>query len=467
MLLPMGRPEYAPMPEVLISALAATILDAKPLNALDNRSRVVYKNLMISPARAALIETRPSDTKLEQVGSALESAGLTADHCSMSVLAKSVVHSVTGTRSAGSKSQPTSPMTRSLAMMQNLRGVLNKSGPPDLGNILEELYALGSDQYWSGEKAARKWLYAVDRRVAKDDLLRSLDAALSDAVFGLPDLRKREIESSRSSSVDIRIGSSPYTWMHRKWNQLTSDVWIDALPARTWVDWATTVLRFGLGMGYLWESAWYECLARQIINPVDPTWTGIRNSMPTVLSWHSSTLPSSMRDVRKPMHRRIYRGYALKKCIEKWIQDNKAYDLDFSEAVLKMSTDKKWRILLTEAAKGQDPAAKNTFETVRYSLLVRDSVGEFADHFGFLQQRGNYLVPSPGTECIAALASLSCSGPDGSTDLRTLIRDLTELGLRPEQRDLIELLEIAGLARGSADADQGLVIESAFNVTAK
>jgi len=44
----------------------------------------------------------------------------------------------------------------------------------------------------------------------------------------------------------------------------------------------------------------------------------------------------------------------------------------------------------------------------------------------------------------------------------TLMLNLEELGLRPEAGDLIRLLEKAGLARGSADADRGVIIESAF-----
>lgn len=39
---------------------------------------------------------------------------------------------------------------------------------------------------------------------------------------------------------------------------------------------------------------------------------------------------------------------------------------------------------------------------------------------------------------------------------------LDELGIRPGLADLIRLLEKAGLARGSADADQGVIVQSAF-----
>jgi hypothetical protein len=39
---------------------------------------------------------------------------------------------------------------------------------------------------------------------------------------------------------------------------------------------------------------------------------------------------------------------------------------------------------------------------------------------------------------------------------------LAELGLKPDLTDVVVLLERAGLARGSADADQGVVVQSAF-----
>ncbi|KQQ93800.1 hypothetical protein ASF62_06280 [Leifsonia sp. Leaf325] len=102
------------------------------------------------------------------------------------------------------------------------------------------------------------------------------------------------------------------------------------------------------------------------------------------------------------------------------------------------------------------------WEAIRYALRTRDAAGPFADYFGVLRQSGRYLTVEPGTEWIAVVASLACEKPGGSTDVATVIQALEEMGLRPELADLVALLERAGLARGSADADQGVVVESAF-----
>ena len=60
------------------------------------------------------------------------------------------------------------------------------------------------------------------------------------------------------------------------------------------------------------------------------------------------------------------------------------------------------------------------------------------------------------------MASLTMDEPGKSTTLRELSLSLNKLGLRPTIKELVVQLELAGLARGSADADGAVVVRSAY-----
>lgn len=463
MLIPLARPQYPPTPEILLSSLAWTSLQAEP-KISPNSDRLVYKNFVRAGSRAALVETQPDIARFDEFGAILRSHGISVHEGSLRDAAEAAASSVLGTKPAGAKSQPASPMTRSLALMQNLRGVLNTQNPPDLGGVIETMYGLGAPANPPETSAAKLWLRAVDQRVMSDPLLFALDKAFSELTFAGPIVDKPSQHGMAYTFPQGAYDKTPFTWFHAKWNQLTSPEWVSILPARVWVDWATTTIRLAMGMGYLWESCWYEALAKQVLSLEQPTWSGVRGTMNRSLTWHSRGLKTSMRDVGRPIFRTIYKGYALRNCFEGWFEPPYSGDKTkgFTQALHDMNRNPEFRAKLIAANSAVERPAKNTHEAVTYSLTIRDTAGEFADYYGLLQRAGSYLVPNPGIEWTAVMASLSCSTPDQPTDLRKLMSDLSELGLRPEQADLIDLLEKSGLARGSADADQGLVIESAF-----
>jgi hypothetical protein len=118
---------------------------------------------------------------------------------------------------------------------------------------------------------------------------------------------------------------------------------------------------------------------------------------------------------------------------------------------------------LQGALSATQEAGTNTSEAVRYSLLTRERSGPFADHYGLLVTRGTrYLLVEPATEWIAVVSSLATPGPGQKSTIGDLHRSLTQLGLHPDYQELIGLLEASGLARGSADADQAVVYQSAY-----
>ena len=60
------------------------------------------------------------------------------------------------------------------------------------------------------------------------------------------------------------------------------------------------------------------------------------------------------------------------------------------------------------------------------------------------------------------IASLACDKPGGTTTLGAVKERLNYLGLKPDNSELLHELEKAGLARGSADADEAIQVRSAF-----
>ena len=68
----------------------------------------------------------------------------------------------------------------------------------------------------------------------------------------------------------------------------------------------------------------------------------------------------------------------------------------------------------------------------------------------------------PGPEWFVVVCSLLARRPGGHCTLGELVDDLASLGIRNERAVLVNLLEEAGLSTDSPDADNALVIRSAF-----
>ena len=60
------------------------------------------------------------------------------------------------------------------------------------------------------------------------------------------------------------------------------------------------------------------------------------------------------------------------------------------------------------------------------------------------------------------IASLACDKPGGTTTLGAVKERLNYLG-KADNSELLHELEKAGLARGSADADEAIQVRSVFN----
>lgn len=469
MLIPIPRPQYPALPEAFISALAWRAFDAPVEVSPGKTVGLRFRSTKLSTAaQIEYRQTAPTNaagfigfgTRLEQAGVVSEAGG--------SVLASALIDSISGVRSTKGDSQAASPLTPSVALMQNIAGLMGAPRPPDVGEIIEVLFALGADgEVADGRTATSLWLEAAEHRLSVDPLLRAVDTAVTEQFLGGARQQRRGPFGPRREVPHGSMAQTPFAWFRDTWIALTSDAWVDALPARVWVDWATTVLRLAYGLGFMWESVWYETIAREIVSPQtsDLTWSAVRSLMPTTIPWRSSRRGSETRDVASLISRRSYRADQIRHAIEDWDGNDLSSGSSFEESGHAMRADMELVSRLANCLRSTDNqrSGKNLWEASVYSLQTRALSGPNADYYGLLRRSGRrYLNVDPGTEWIAVVASLACGSPGATVSVSRVLQDLGALGVRPELPDLIALLERAGLARGSADADQGVLVQAAF-----
>lgn len=464
MLLPLLRPQYVAVPEALITALAWRVFDVKV--EPDPSGRQVGLLFRTNPKQTktlAIRATEPEGERLRAFGEALRKEGLKTSGDPIT-LARAVSNSIAGVRAGKSGSQPASPITPAFALLQNMRGLQGAKNPPDFAEIIESLYRMGLPAGTNSAGAAQLWLAAAEHRMETDPLAGALDRAVDAALLDGARQRRIADRTQRAEPWQGLFANTPFEWFASSWNRLNDPLWVEALPARVWVDWATTVLRLAVGLGFLWEAAWYEAVAREVLRLKSPTWDGVKASVASPLPWKSSRAGLGIRDVAPLLGLRVHRGEQIRGLLSEWLEDNGKPDEDFTSALHRMHADEKFCDRLVEAlgSRRRTASGGNLWEAVKYALKTRENSGPFADYYGLLQSNGRFLTVDPGTEWMAVVASLACPGPGKPTDVGAVLASLGQLGVRPELADLIALLERAGLARGSADADQGVVVQSAF-----
>lgn len=460
--LKMNRPQYVSVPEGFISALAWNTHAWDAEEKVGKKLGLVYIKRKEKTSSYFLVrETIPRGSEREKFGEALRKTGLGHEDVGDVLLSDAVTNSVTGIQAEKSTLQAASPVTAGFALLQNVRGVQGAANPPQLAAILETIYAYGRGPAISDDQrgVSSRWLEAVDTRCKIDPLLFAMDAAVKSNLLG-DGLRRI---TAAPGTEQTSLAPTPFSWFTRSWDRLTSKEWVQALPARVWTDWATTLLRLAMGLGFLWEAAWNEMLARKILSNGELTWDQAMSAVPVILPWPSSRASTSVRDVASVVSWRVHKGGAIRKVMDEWFAKNEGdREQDFETGFKLMQSNGWLRDNLMAALGSQEKSSVNTWEAIKYALLTRDIAGPFADYYGLLRGNGRYLTVEPGTEWIAVVASLACEHPGGKSNVGALMSDLQEMGLDPEVADLVELLERAGLARGSADADQGVLIQSAY-----
>lgn len=460
------RPEYVAAPEVLISSLAWGVLDLELSRESSKPLALAYRTDVRTSSRIDFRSTSPRPDEMCQWASALVDAGLeVADDGA--TLALATANSIAGVRAKRAKGQAATPLTPALALLQNANGMMGKENPPRIDLIIETMYRLGRAPLSvdKDQTAAGRWLDAAERRMGGDALLRAIDRAVQSELLPGKVLERKDRDVAKVR-VGALTGDTPFTWFTNTWDKLTSDAWVDALPARRWVDWATTVLRAAISFGYLWEARYYEVIARSVVEGrvTEDTFDSqeLLDGIGTLIPWVNRREKVTVRDVNSNLKSTIRRGDHVRVVLREWLKSADPF-LSIEQGLGEMARDQEAVERLQGALSATQESGSNTSEAVRYSLLTRERSGPFADHYGLLVTRGTrYLLVEPATEWIAVVASLATPGPGQKSTIGDLHRSLTQLGLHPDYQELIGLLEASGLARGSADADQAVVYQSAY-----
>ena len=462
LILPLPRPQYITVPEVLITSLAWTRWTIPAGSEGAKVSAYVYRTEDRETKTLRFIATEPTGAKAAEFGAALAAAGIVSAGNQLD-LARAVASGIAGVKSRQGRTQAATPLSSSLALLQNMEGLQAAANPPNVAKILETMFQLGVSESDADLGVAVSWFAANEYRLSRDGLVAGLDRAVRQSL--VPDVTSTIARPPDPLDFDAwrgHLSGTPYEWLVGNWRTVTDEQWVDALPARVWVDWASTVLRLAVGMGYLWEAAFYETVARMVLRGNSASWEEIRGEMPDILPWRSSKAGKSIRDVASLLTWRTRRSQIIRKLIESWCQLEQNAESELSRAIALMGDDAALCRDLEAALGSRTQSHDNIYEAVNFTLKTREESGQFADHYGLLAKSGRYMIVDPGAEWVAVVASLQCPEPGGETDVGKVAESLSRLGLRPELPDLVALLERAGMARGSADADQGVLVRSAF-----
>ena len=450
------RPQYAPNAEVLVSGLVQGRLEARGTQSRKFR----FRNKVAGDSRPVTAPT--TDQERANFAALLGDLDVLSGSSHPVELVDAVVHAVTGVVSKRGSSLRASPMTEHLALSQDLSGVTGSNNPPNLGRALEAMFLMGQPLGAQGTSGgmADLWLAAARLRAESEPLLGAIDKAFGTVHPGAPFVPR---EGYRAATEDFwrgRFPESPFGWLHDTWTTLMDPRWSKRLPTRVWTDWSTAVLRVGLAFGYLAEMRWYELVGRCLLSREEVTvLPQLRGEV--LLPWAPSRLPVKSRNVKVEIKQAVNKGTSMLQVLR-----------DTTDGVLpdplaelnRLRQEEGVRRAVQGALGGTNPPsfAKNTYETIIYALQPRDG-GTGKDYYSLLRGAGNrYSVVDPGTEWIAVVASLACDLDTRETNIGEVRTALARLGIVPELQELVRALEEAGMARGSADADHGVRVRSAF-----
>jgi hypothetical protein len=528
LILKINRPQYAPNPEVFISAMAWRLVDESQILGWvrnDDSTAGGKKNVALiyettplkkNPRDLTYVTSRPdqSEEALQRWRQALEDNQLTFSANDKDG-AKSIADALRGVSIEKSPRQAATPLSPHIALLQNSRGIFAKNSPPDFALIIEQMFALGNSRRASDPKAPISlddsaiglWYAAMRNRLKDDWLLSQIDRAVKGSIESHPlnqprandakplfpniddeesVLLPRTEYAERLSTINLGA-NTPFAWFNDAWRDLTDEKWVKALPARRWIDWATTVLRMAFGFSYIWEATWYQAVASVVtststeLNHAEKCLYGVqvggtkseiidldfvlrtpKMTNHSAMPWKDADLGVSFRDVAPTVRNGLSRGLKIRQILEAAIQE--LPDLSIEETLYELRKNDRVRKELTDALKEKYlNQTKSLYEAVKYTLLIRNQNGESADFYGLLKTvKPRFTIIEPATEWIAAISSLAINSPRGHGNLGTLRTSLERLGLRPTVAELTRYLEVAGLAESAADADTAVSIVSAY-----
>lgn len=473
------RPQYPSSPEVLLSALAWSVV---PRAEGGDKAGLIYERFAATKG-VIIQQTKPSGSEMVRFGEQLSSFGVRAlGEPKYADVAEAVATSLNGIRPLKGKGRSSSAIGIAPALLQDPVGGLSAENPPNFAQLINTIYALGGPDI--GTTAAERWFEAA-RHHASQAPLSGIERALATGTLaGLlresdpwPPTKPISLKVSRPSDpppwwlaeVHKNGYATPFQWFRVAWDRLCSPDWHERLPARRWASWAICVLRHGLAFTFLWEANFFTEIARGVASKEIDSETLARWAMVPVrpLVPYRRGSVSEM-NVGSSINKALAIGLACREAIEELIGEEGHGVTSLAELVdlLRKRAGQAQHAELARALTGPSAGSRlgNLQETVRYSLLARTvaSQGD-VDHYGMLKTvNRNYTHVLPGAEWIVVMAAMAAPRPDSVVRLGDVMQSIKALGFQPRIDFLLAELERAGLCASSPDGDEGIEINLGF-----
>lgn len=502
--LPLPRPEYAKQTEALLtdllwrsrgSSLSGSntadgyfedLARAQPGSGNDRRRLVARKTHGGSPKALetySIASGTPLSGLIDRVPPGLNP---------MSV----VLDSILAPRARGDKSLACVPITPDVVSLQTLHGMVNKDSPTNQARAIEMVGWLGGSSGDGHVASTLLSLLGAERagdalhRVMTDTLQAMARHVWSELGTGVENWRAwPTIEAvppvSGQTHPLATTRFTPFRWFWTKWSNLCDPAndWRSALPARRFTDWSLCLLRTGLAFAYVWEAEFFRLLHRAVIESREQSSEAAASVLSVtsfirdgarLASIEPVDIPPSEKNAWPALEALLMQGTKARQALEDTLSDH-PQDLDLSTIQAGTLPDRvaTWisefsnlgATSLEARLEPESNTAKNTREFVRYLLIPRTSDDDTADQSDFYylarSNKRNFWF-EPGPEWLVVVCSLLAGRPHGQCTLGELVDDLASLGIHNERSVLVRLLEEAGLSTDSPDADNALVIRSAF-----
>lgn len=473
--LDLKRPQYPSAPEVLLSALAWSVVDRAPGQSAVG---LIYERKGAKKARKVTIEqTRPLGEGLYAFRDSLQKqrwAVRETDELPVEV-AEATAEALLGTKPPKGVGYASSAIGLAGALLQDPVGGLGTQNPPNFANLLNTMYALGGHD--AGSTAATRW-FEVASHYAGTGNLKQIEESLAETTLK-PFLSANSWPPSSPSPdpgseptlppswwseaiVDAGIGT-PFSWFRTSWDRLCSAEWIHVLPPRRWTGWAVCVLRNAIGFTFLWEANFFLELARGVADPSRDAGTvahwAVNPTRPLVPYQRGGV---TQMDVMPSIKKLLTQGLACRNAIIEAAGKLETDPTDLSGLVLSLRATASQSIKKALTSNVRPAGLPNLIETVRYALLARSSV-EAPDHHALLKVVSrNYTHVAPAPEWIVVMSAMASGGPSNVVRLGDVQASLEALGFKPRIDFLLEALERAGLCASAADGDEGIEINLGF-----
>lgn len=468
------RPQYPSSPEVLLSALAWSVV---PRAADQNDTGLIYRRKDSRAKRGVTIEqTMPRGEALEDFRTSLQSHGWSTTEGDLPlIVAEAAASAMLGVKPPKGVGYASSAIGLAGALLQDPVGGLATKNPPNFANLINTMYALGGG---GNDKTAASLWFDVACYYSSTAELEALEDSFAETTLkrflAEGEWRPKLANATKTSLperaplwwqrdvIEKGVGT-PFDWFHSSWSRLCSPEWYKTLPPRRWAGWAVCVLRNALGFTFLWEANFFLELARGVADlDRDPV---------TVASWAlSPTRPLvpyqrggiAQMNVMPSIRQLLKQGLACRNAIIDAAGQLSNTPKDLPELIASLRTANLESIKTALGCNRNPPGYSNLVETVRYSLLARSAM-DAPDHHALLKVVSrNYTHVAPAPEWIVVMSAMAAAGPSSVVRLGDVQRSLEDLGFKPRIDFLLAELERAGLCASASDGDEGIEINLGF-----